>query len=506
MSSSPSSKEASSTLDTTPPAYDFNVLPIPQRLRYDPTGKDPFRFGIVLNVLFGFASTFIVANLYYCQPLLRYQHFFKQGTKLFSAGDVCSRVYSYATGILFISPLGDLVRRRGLILFLALISSSLTIGLAVTSNLIVFEVLSFIIGVVSVTPQIMIPLAADLAPPERRATAVSVVYSGLAFGILIARVLAGIIAQYVSWRVVYYFAIGVQCLVFVAGYFLIPDYPAKNPQLSYFGILRTMAVFAYTEPVLIQACLVNLASCACFTNFWVTLTFLLGGPPYNYSTLTIGLFGVIGIFGVACGPFAGRVIDRLIPWYASLAGVLILLCVQAIQVGAGDKSPAVIVVVIMGLDVFRQALQMSLAASYSFPSRIDAAARARLNALFVLSLFIGQLMGTSAGTKVYTAFGWRAAAALNIGFYAWVLIIIVLRGPHCARYTWVGYEGGLTPWKRSQVQEDSGQDGAKEKEKAAAPDDLEAGKEGQHAKAPQADPEAGSEGAQYARPDVVLHK
>ncbi|KAJ7914289.1 major facilitator superfamily domain-containing protein [Mycena leptocephala] len=417
--------------------HDFGFLPIPRRLRYDP--EKPFRFGLVLNVLFGFASTFTVANLYYCQPLLiqfsvsfnvDYNRVARIPT-LLQAG--------YATGILLISPLGDLVRRRQLIIFLALISASLTIGLAITPNLVVFETLSFIIGVVSVTPQIMIPLAADLAPPERRASAISVVMSGLLFGILIARVIAGILAQFTSWRVVYYFAIGVQYLVLVASYFVIPDYPAKNKDMSYWSILRTMAKFAYTEPILVQACLVNLASCACFTNFWVTLTFLLGGPPYFYSTLAIGLFGLIGIFGVACGPMVGRVIDRLIPWYASLVAVLALLCFQAIQVGAGDISVAAIVVVIMGLDVFRQMLQMSLATSVF---SISAAARARLNAVFVLSLFIGQLMGTAAGTQVFTTYGWRPAAALNLGFYAWILGVIMLRGPHCARFTWFGFEGG----------------------------------------------------------------
>ncbi|KAJ7065830.1 major facilitator superfamily domain-containing protein [Mycena amicta] len=443
--STPSLDSESQTLTTTTTTHEFKFLPIPRRLRHDP--KRPFHFGLALNVLFGFASTFIVANLYYCQPLL-IQFSDSFGVSYNRVANIPTLLQAgYATGILFISPLGDLVRRRGLILLLALISASLTIGLAVTSNLVVFETLSFVIGVVSVTPQIMIPLAADLAPPERRASALSVVMSGLAFGILIARVIAGIIAQFTSWRVVYYFAIGVQCLVLFAGYLLLPDYPAKNPHLSYFGILRSMAVFAYTEPVLVQACLVNLASCACFTNFWVTLTFLLGGPPYFYSTLTIGLFGVVGIFGVAMGPFAGRVIDRLVPWYASLAGVLILFAFQGIQVAAGDKSPAVIVVVIMGLDVFRQALQMSLATSVF---SIEASARARLNALFVLSLFIGQLMGTSAGTKVFTRYGWRAAAALNIGFYAWVLVVIVLRGPHCRRYTWVGWEGGWEA-RRSRV-------------------------------------------------------
>jgi predicted MFS family arabinose efflux permease len=161
---------------------------------------------------------------------------------------------------------------------------SLTIGLAITNSLAVFEALSFLVGVVSVTPQILLPLAADLAPPERRASALSVVLSGLLFGVLIARVISGVIAEFTSWRVVYYLAIGVQAFVLVGSYLVIPDYPSKNKHLTYWDILWTMAKFAFTEPLLIQASLVNVASSACFSSFWVTLTFLLGGPPYNYST------------------------------------------------------------------------------------------------------------------------------------------------------------------------------------------------------------------------------
>ncbi|KAJ7127480.1 major facilitator superfamily domain-containing protein [Mycena filopes] len=417
--------------------HELVFLPIPRRLRYDP--QKPFHFGIVLNVLFGFASTFIVANLYYCQPLLiQFSESF--GVSYNRVSRIPTLIQAgYATGILLISPLGDLVRRRQLIMILAIVSGSLTIGFAITTNLVVFETLSFLIGVVSVTPQILIPLAADLAPPERRATALSIVFSGLLFGVLIARVIAGMIAQFTSWRVVYYFAIGVQFFVLIASYFIIPDYPAKNTDMTYWGILRTMAKFAYTEPLLIQACLINLASCACFSNFWVTLTFLLGGPPYYYSTLSIGLMGLVGIVGVACGPFVGRLIDQLIPWYASLVAVLLLFCFQGIQVGAGDTSIGAVVVAIIGLDVFRQMLQMSLAASIF---SISATARARLNALFVLSLFVGQLMGTAAGTQIFTAYSWRASAALNIGFYVWILAVIMLRGPHCARFTWFGFEGG----------------------------------------------------------------
>lgn len=197
---------------------------------------------------------------------------------------ILTATFSYAIGLLFITPLGDLVRRRQLLLLLAATTASLTIGLAITKNLVVFEVLSFLIGVGSVTPQILMPLAADLAPPERRASALSIVLSGLLFGVLIARVLAGVVAQFVTWRVVYFIAIGVQYGVLVMLYFMLPDYPAKNKGITYFGILYSMAKFTVTEPLLVQAILITIPSSACFTNWWVTLTFLLGGPQYNYST------------------------------------------------------------------------------------------------------------------------------------------------------------------------------------------------------------------------------
>jgi predicted MFS family arabinose efflux permease len=185
---------------------------------------------------------------------------------------------------MLISPLGDLVRRRQLVLLMILASTALTVGLAITPNLRAFEAICFLIGVFNVTPQILMTLASDLATPERRASALSMVVSGLMFGVLIARVLAGVIGNFNTWRIVYYMAIGVQCFVLVGAYFILPDYPAKNSNLTYFKIMFSMAKYAVTEPLVVQSALVNIASSACYTAFWVTLTFLLGDAPYNYST------------------------------------------------------------------------------------------------------------------------------------------------------------------------------------------------------------------------------
>ncbi|TFY80283.1 hypothetical protein EWM64_g3727 [Hericium alpestre] len=164
--------DAAGSQKTRPPQRwkDFGFLPIPQRLRYDP--DKPVAFGTVMNASFGFGSTFIVANLYYCQPLL-IQSF---GVSYSEVSNIPTLIQGgYAAGLLLISPMGDLVPRRPLLLVLSFVAASLTIGLAFTNSLVAFEVLSFLVGIFSVSPQILIPLAADLAPPERRATAISIV-------------------------------------------------------------------------------------------------------------------------------------------------------------------------------------------------------------------------------------------------------------------------------------------------------------------------------------------
>ncbi|KAG2743791.1 MFS general substrate transporter [Suillus brevipes Sb2] len=425
------------------PTKDFGLIPIPKSLQYNPI--KPFHFGILLNVSFGFASTFIVANLYYCQPLLI------EFSKSFDVTyEEVSRIPTlvqagYLVGLLLISPLGDLVRRRQLVLLLVAASTTLTIGLAVTTDARVFEALSFLIGVVTVTPQILMPLAADLAPPERRASALSVVLSGLMLGILIARVLAGVIGNFTTWRVVYYMSIGVQSLVLIGAYLMLPDYPSKNRDLTYFQILFSMAKYAVTEPLVIQVAIINIASSACFTSFWVTLTFLLGGQPYYYSTLIIGLFGLVGMLGVLVGPFAGRLIDRLVPWYATLIATGLLLVSQAVQTAAGGINVAAVVIACFGLDVARQSQQVSMTTRVL---SISSAARARLNAILILSLFIGQVMGTSVGTQVFVQHGWRACSLLMLALQAFQILVLLLRGPHCPRHRWFGYEGGLEARQR----------------------------------------------------------
>lgn len=193
-------------------------------------------------------------------------------------------MYRYCIGLLFISPLGDLLRRRQLVLTLVLITTCCSVGLTLSEDLFVFQIFAFLLGMFNVTPQILLPFAADLASPADRAGAVSILQAFIMLGILLARVIAGVVAYFLQWRMVYYVSIWVQVLALCGIYLFVPDQPCKNPDLTYHETLYTMFQYLVTEPQLVQVVLVNVASVACWSSFWVTLTFLLGGPPYYYST------------------------------------------------------------------------------------------------------------------------------------------------------------------------------------------------------------------------------
>ena len=88
----------------------------PKRCRYNP--EKPFGFSMALNLLFGFAATFTVANLYYNHPILnKLADDFHVNQERVSLIPTLAQA-GYAGGLLFLCPLGDLFRRRPFVLLL----------------------------------------------------------------------------------------------------------------------------------------------------------------------------------------------------------------------------------------------------------------------------------------------------------------------------------------------------------------------------------------------------
>lgn len=326
------------------------------------------------------------------------------------------------------------------------------IGLCVTTSFPLFCALSFITSLSTVTPQLMLPLVGDLAPPHRRAAALSIVMSGLLLGMLIARLLSGVVAQFIGWRYIYWISFALQYLILILLWLFMPDYPATNPISSWQNLLRKypnllfdIVKMLFRHPILVQACLSGFLTSSAFTSFWTTLTFLLSSAPYNYSSLIIGLFALIGIFAMTWGPFFAR---NFLDKHHSLLSVIIgeLICLVGVVVGTytGKVSVAGPIIQALGIDI---GIQTSQIANRTAIYGVEPKGRNRVNTAYMISAFCGQLMGTAVGNRLYDRGGWIMSGSATVGFICAALLLCAVRGPH--ETGWVGWTGGWDMSKKS---------------------------------------------------------
>lgn len=66
------------------------------------------------------------------------------------------------------------------------------------------------------------------------------------------------------------------------------------------------------------------------------------------------------MLGESTGLIVGRLVDRLVLWYATLVTTFIQFVFQVVQTSAGGINIAAVIIACFGLDVGRQTQQVSL--------------------------------------------------------------------------------------------------------------------------------------------------
>jgi predicted MFS family arabinose efflux permease len=292
----------------------------------------------------------------------------------------------------------------------------------------------------------MLPLVAELSTPEKRAFNLSIVAAGPTLGILLARILSGIVTNYTYWRNVYWLALGLQGCVMIALWLFMPDYPATNP-ISYRKIGKTYPQIIWSivtlypkHPVLVQAALLSFCTFLALTSYWTTLTFLLAGPPYHSNSTVIGLFGLVGLATMLLGPIYGRFVIQPLrqPLYSVIVGKTVSLVGIVVGTYIGTHNVAGPIIQALLLDAGLMIVQISNRMAIH---EVEPQGRNRVNTAFVSVMYLGQLTGTKAGNDLYEKHGgWIASGSLSVGVIAISYFIISLRGPY--ERGWIGWHGG----------------------------------------------------------------
>ncbi|WP_214320096.1 MFS transporter [Nonomuraea sediminis] len=112
----------------------------------------------------------------------------------------------YAAGLFLLVPLGDRVPHRRLIVTLLVLTGAGLLVAGFAPGLPMLVAASAAVGVTTVVPQIIIPVAAGLAGDERRGAVTGTLLSGLIGGILLARTFGGTLGEWLGWRAPYWVA------------------------------------------------------------------------------------------------------------------------------------------------------------------------------------------------------------------------------------------------------------------------------------------------------------
>ncbi len=318
----------------------------------------------------------------------------------------------YGAGLLLVAPLGDMVKNRRLV-FLALCVAVLALlGAAVSTGAAGFLAAATLIGLGSVAVQILVPYAAHLAPDASRGRVVGNVMSGLMLGIMLARPAASLVTEALSWRAVFVISSALMAGLAVVLWLALPRrQPA--PGLTYGGLLASMARLVRHTPILRRRARYQAFLFGAFSLFWTTVPLQLASA-YHLSQNGIALFALVGVTGAIAAPLAGRMADRgwskpVTAFAMCSVGVALLLALF----GSSASGPGL--VVLAGAAIL---LDFGVAANGVLGQRaiyaLDAAARGRLNGLYMATFFAGGAIGSALAGWTFAEGGWPLTMAVGL--------------------------------------------------------------------------------------------
>lgn len=365
-----------------------------------------------LVLLLATGAGLAVATLYYSHPMLGVL-----GADIGADSRMIGLVppltqLGYALGILLLAPLGDRYDRRRIILAKAAVLCAALLAAGAAPSVVPLLAASLAIGVSATLAQDIVPAAATLAPDAHRGRVVGTVMTGLLLGILLSRVVSGVVAEQFGWRAVFLAAAASVALLAAALWRGLPRF-APTTRLSYGALLGSLAGLLAAHPRLRRAALAQGLLSMGFSAFWSTLAVMLHGAPFQLGAAAAGAFGIAGAAGALAAPLAGRLADRRGPELVTRLGAALAAGSFAVMAAMPWLPPqGALWLLLLSAVGFDLGVQASLIAHQTIIYGIDPAARSRLNAVLMVSMFVGMAAGSALGSQLLALWGWMGVTAL----------------------------------------------------------------------------------------------
>ncbi|MGW2964456.1 MFS transporter [Streptomyces sp. NPDC001220] len=367
--------------------------------------------------VFATATAVTVSNIYFAQPLLeRIAQYF--GVSSAAAGIVATAgQIGYALGIIALVPLADHTRLRRLSTVLLTVTAVALVAGAVAPSLALLGLATFVLSITTVLPQVIMPTVSLMAAPGQAGRVLGAVGTGLTLGALLSRTVSGTLAEVTgTWRAGYFAAAAATAALL----FVLPRYMPDHRPASSHDHAGYLKVLAATPPLILRfaslrlSAVLGAAGFAAFSSFWATLAFHLSQKPLGLGPVAAGLFGLSSVPGALAARYSGRLTDR---WGSDTVNFIALASQGAAFVVFlfGGNCLAALVI---GCNLLGYGTTSAQVANQVRVFTGPTAIRARLNTVYIFSLFAGGAIGSAIAVALFEQHGWTAMVGEGVVFVA----------------------------------------------------------------------------------------
>lgn len=314
----------------------------------------------------------------------------------------------FLAGTFFLVPLGDRYDKRKLILIELGVLIVALLVMASAPTLPALVVAGLVVGLTSGFAQLVIPLTAELAPPEKRGRVMGTLLACLFLGILFGRLAGGFIAEFLGWRWTYVAAVAMLTALAPVLYLRLPAMPSKT-QLGYARLIGSLFDYLRENTTLRRASTIQFLLGISYGGFWATVAPMMLAL-HGFGPAQTGLLAIPGAAGILFSQPAGRWTDRRGAFPIVTTGVCLVLAAFVVLAFA----PLAVAAVIAGAVLLDSGLRSAIVANQTLITAVAPEARSRFNTVFGAHIWGGNAVGAFLASTALAHWGWLAVCAIAV--------------------------------------------------------------------------------------------
>ena len=363
------------------------------------------------ELLLALAVAVVTANAYYLHPIIGEvaEHF---GVSDADIGIVPAlNQLALALGILLLLPLGDRYSNRNLSIIFSICQCAGILVMTFAPDIVTFTAGSTWLGFFTIAPYLLPAYASKRVAPERLGYVTATLTAGTLFGILVARVGAGVVADLYGWNAVYWCASIAMVLVTIAmpRIVLAQEAAVAGPEKSeggYIALVASVFPLIRSHPEILISGAIQGIGFGQFIALWLGLALHLTSDSMGYGTDVVGYLAGFAALSVLTTPRLGQIADRIGARRARFLYGCIQAAGSALFLPFGDNLCLLMIPILITNTV---GPAIDVGSRMTFLSAVPEV-RTRLTTIYIVLMFIGGGIGSLTGTMIYDAYGWNGSA------------------------------------------------------------------------------------------------